>query len=51
MVQKRKAQDRMANNPRKELEQYLAAPLEDVDDIIRWWGVSCFLVCHFDTVC
>ena len=50
-VQKRKAKDRMANNPRKELEQYLVAPLEDVDDIIRWWGVSCFLVCHFDTVC
>jgi hypothetical protein len=24
----------------EELDQYLAAPLEDVDDVVGWWGVS-----------
>jgi hypothetical protein len=39
-VQARKAQDCLTSNPRKELDQYLAAPLEDVDNVVRWWGVS-----------
>jgi hypothetical protein len=25
--------------PRQELIDYLAAPLEEVDDIMAWWGV------------
>ena len=39
-VQARKAQDRRTSNPREELEQYLAAPLEEVQNIVGWWGVS-----------
>jgi hypothetical protein len=39
-VQARKAQDRRTSNPREELGQYLAAPLEDVKNIVGWWGVS-----------
>jgi hypothetical protein len=42
-VEARKAQDRMASHPRKELDQYLASPLEDIDNIVSWWGVSFFL--------
>ena len=38
-VQARKAQDRTGRNPREELGQYLTAPLEDVDDVVGWWGV------------
>ena len=39
-VQARKAQDCRTSNPREELGQYLAAPLEDVKNIVGWWGVS-----------
>jgi len=39
-VQAQKAQDRLTSNPRKELDQYLAAPLKDVDNVVGWWGVS-----------
>ena len=42
-VQARKAQDRAATNPREELKQYLDSPLEVVDDVVAWWGVSCTL--------
>lgn len=38
-VQARRAQDRTGLNPREELDQYLAAPLEDVEDVVGWWGV------------
>ena len=33
-VQARKAQDRLASNPREELDQYLVVPFEDVENII-----------------
>ena len=39
-VHARKAQDHLASNPHEELDQYLAAPLEEVENIVRWWGVS-----------
>ena len=31
-------------DPRQELRRYLQAPLstEDVDDVVKWWGVSTF---------
>ena len=32
--------DTVRKDPRQELEAYLAAPLEDVADVIAWWGVS-----------
>jgi len=48
-VQAQKAEDRLASHPREELDQYLAAPLEDVENIVRWWGISLFdsdILCH-----
>jgi hypothetical protein len=45
-----KAQDCMASHPRKELDQYLASPLEDNDSIVSWWGISFFLPYYFDDV-
>jgi hypothetical protein len=44
-VQARRAQDRTGRNPREELDHYLAAPLEDVDDAVGWWGVSNTVYC------
>jgi hypothetical protein len=29
--------------PHQELEDYLAAPLEDVENVVAWWGVSSLL--------
>ena len=31
-----------------ELDQYLAAPLEDVEDIVAWWGVRILILYYFD---
>jgi len=45
-----KAQDHMASHPHKELDQYLASPLEDNDNIVSWWGISFFLPYYFDDV-
>ena len=33
-------QETMIQDPRKELSDYFDSPLEDVDDPIKWWGVS-----------
>jgi hypothetical protein len=35
--------DAASKRPRQELEDYLAAPLEDVDNVVAWWGVRCSL--------
>jgi hypothetical protein len=43
-VQAHKAQDRASSNPREELRLYLEAPLELVDDVVAWWGVSHYFV-------
>jgi hypothetical protein len=41
-VKARKDRDSAQTNPQEELNNYLAAPLEEaVDDVIAWWGVSC----------
>ena len=37
------ASDTVSRSPRQELEDYLAAPLEDADDVVVWWGVSSHL--------
>jgi hypothetical protein len=29
-----------STNPRQELVSYLSSPVEDVDDVVKWWGVS-----------
>jgi hypothetical protein len=46
-VNARKAADRMKANPREELARYLQAPLENVDDVVAWWGVSHLLYRQF----
>jgi hypothetical protein len=33
-------QETTVQDSRKELNDYLDSPLEDVDDPIKWWGVS-----------
>jgi hypothetical protein len=39
-IKSRVASDVVGRSLRKELKDYLVAPLEDVDDVIAWWGVS-----------
>ena len=36
--------DAVAQTPRQELLDYIESPLEDVQDPVRWWGVSVFLL-------
>ena len=38
-IKARLASDIVSRSPRQELQDYLAAPLEDVDDVVSWWGV------------
>ena len=38
-VKSRLATDAAKRAPRQELIDYLATPLEEVDDIVAWWGV------------
>jgi hypothetical protein len=45
-VKTRVANDTANRRPRQELDDYLAAPLEDVENIVAWWGVS-FFASHF----
>ena len=35
--------DTMSHSPHQELSQYLLAPLEDIEYVAAWWGVSLFL--------
>jgi len=34
------ALDATSHRSHQELDDYLAAPLEDVDNVVAWWGVS-----------
>jgi hypothetical protein len=36
--------DATHQQPHQELEDYLAAPLEDVENVVVWWGVSSLLL-------
>lgn len=38
-VQNRRAADSAKADPRGELRAYLAAPLENIEDVVGWWGV------------
>ena len=40
-IKARKTADSSKINPLHELNSYLKAPLEEVEDIIGWWGVRC----------
>jgi hypothetical protein len=46
-VQSRVVSDTANQRPRQELDDYLAAPLEDVENIVAWWGVSFFFISVF----
>ena len=39
-IKSRLANDVVSRNPRQELQDYLATPLEEVDNVVAWWGVS-----------
>jgi hypothetical protein len=39
-IKARVSHDAARQRPRRELEDYLAAPLEDVENVVAWWGVS-----------
>ena len=46
-VMARQAAERAARSPRQELQMYLDAPLEAVDNVVEWWGVSLpYLYCY-----
>jgi hypothetical protein len=38
------ANDVANQSPHQELKDYLAAPLEDVDNPVAWWGVSLAII-------
>ena len=38
------ATDAASQAPYQELIDYLAAPLEDVNDMVAWWGVSIIFI-------
>jgi hypothetical protein len=40
LVKEQKAQEISNTNPHEELLCYLNAPLEDVENVVAWWGVS-----------
>ena len=44
-VRSRQEADRATSVPRDELKCYLKSPLEEVDDVVAWWGVSQKLIC------
>jgi hypothetical protein len=39
-VDTRKATEQAHRGPREELKMYLEAPLESVENVVAWWGVS-----------
>lgn len=39
-VKSRVTYDTAGRRPCQELDDYLAAALEDVDNVVAWWGVS-----------
>jgi hypothetical protein len=32
--------EHIGSEPHNELKQYIKSPLEDVDNVVTWWGVS-----------
>ena len=39
-IKARVASDAVGCSPQQKLQDYLKAPLEDIADIVGWWGVS-----------
>lgn len=42
-VRSRQEAERVSSGPRDELKRYLDSPLEEVNDVVAWWGVSSFI--------
>jgi hypothetical protein len=38
-IKSRLAIDAASQHPRQELDDYLTAPLEDIDNVVAWWGI------------
>ena len=49
-IKSRLTSDTVSRSPRQELKEYLSAPLEDVDDVVAWWGVSTHFLIVLDAV-
>ena len=49
-IKSRLATDAARRDPRQELLDYLAAPLEDIDDVVAWWGVRTILFVFFNVL-
>jgi hypothetical protein len=41
-VRSRQEAERVGLGPRDELKRYLDSPLEEVNDVVGWWGVRRF---------
>jgi hypothetical protein len=41
-VRSRQEAERVGSGPRDELKRYLDSPLEEVNGVVAWWGVSRF---------
>jgi len=41
-VRSRQEAERVSSGPRDELKRYLESPLEEVNDVVEWWGVSTY---------
>jgi hypothetical protein len=39
-VKARQDADRAKSSPRSELTTYLRSPLENIENVVAWWGVS-----------
>jgi len=39
-IKSRVASDAVGRSARQELQDYLTTPLEDVEDVVAWWGVG-----------
>jgi len=41
-VRSRQEAERVSLGPRDEVKRYLDSPLEEVNEVVAWWGVSSF---------
>ena len=39
-VRSRQDTERTSSEPRDKLKRYIESPLEDVNNVVAWWGVS-----------
>lgn len=50
VIKARMDREQCGRDPHQELKHYLESPLETVDDLVKWWGVSndfyLFIIAH-----